>query len=377
MNMNRTANRNRNTRSGLSYVYVSYVSNNNGYVAVIDPTTDEIKKRISTGRSPAAMCLSPSGDKLFVADDLGNVVFVYSTDDFRYLGGIPVGNKPAAILIEPSGKFGFVANYGEASVTFFDPITLKVLGSFNLKKYGTPFAIACNENNPFVSVAGKGFSPIPDFVVYFNMIENGYGNSSTHAKERVYDPTHNPLTVRPNGQTLVELANIGFVDFINGLNSSFNTTSLLDNTVSGIYLDNGLLFCTMREEREILKVFKNLNTDANGNITYDYFKEIPSYKGQDKIRASLTQKYIGVTVQAYDSPLGGLQIIDVDHLSSRFLTLASTGDLAFFSDTKAYVGGFNSVQPIDLINARPLEEISIGTVYFRVKNVICGYSNQT
>ncbi|MFC6649662.1 YncE family protein [Paenibacillus rhizoplanae] len=105
MNMNRTANRNRNTRSGLSYVYVSYVSiNNNGYVAVIDPTTDQIIKRISAGYNPTAMCLSPSGDKLYVADGLANMVYVYSTDTFNLIGSVPVDNKPVAILVEPSGK---------------------------------------------------------------------------------------------------------------------------------------------------------------------------------------------------------------------------------------------------------------------------------
>ncbi|MFD2879583.1 hypothetical protein ACFTAO_32280 [Paenibacillus rhizoplanae] len=126
-----------------------------------------------------------------------------------------------------------------------------------------------------------------------------------------------------------------------------------------------------------MKLFKNLDIDVNSKITYDDYKEIPSYKGQDKIRTSLTQKYIGVTIQATDHPTGGLQIYDVDRGTSRFVELTSIGDLAFFSDTKAYVGGSTSVQPIDLTSARPLNPITIGTTYFKVKNVISGYSNQS
>lgn len=376
MNTNLTAKHNRNTRSGLSYVYVSYVSNNGGYIAVIDPATDEIIKRISTGRNPAAMCLNPSGDKLYVADDYMNKVYIYRTDNFSLIREIPVGNKPVAILVEPSGKYAFVANYGEPSVTAIDTTTYWI-GTLNLNS-AMPFAIASNENSAYVYMACKGITPIRDSFFIFDINNMGANIPSIGSDlERVYDPAHNPLAVHPNGHTLVELGNIGFLDFVDPDHRYSQKTSLLDNTVSGVYLDNGLLFCTMREERDFLKVFKNLDIDADGNITYDYFKEIPSYKGQDKIRTSLTQKYIGVTIQPHDSPLGGLQIYNVDRDTSWFTSLVSVDDFAFFSDTKAYVAGFNQVTPIDLATARPLPSITIGTVRFRVKNVICGYSNQS
>lgn len=375
MNMNQTAQHSRNRQGGLSYVYVSYVTNNAGYIAVIDPTIDEIIKRITIGKNPAAMCLSPSGDRLYVADAYENTVFVYSTDTFRPIGEVPIGNNPVAILVDPSGKRGYVANYGEPSVTVFDAITLKVIGDVPLKNYGMPFAFASNENSPYLYVACKGIDPIEDFTAIFVINEDGYIPIRIKAPE--FDQNHNPFTVHPSGIKLVELGNIGWLVFVNGLNTSYNTTSLLDNTVSGVYLDNGMLFCTMREDRDFLKLFKNLDIEKNGNITYDYFKEIPSYKDQDKIRTSLTQKYIGVTIQPGYSPLGGLQIYDVDHGTSWFVELAAIGDLAFFSDTKAYVGGYNKITPIDLATARPLTPIVIGTVRFRVKNIICGYSNQS
>ncbi|MEK3901936.1 hypothetical protein [Paenibacillus sp. FSL R7-0179] len=391
MNMNQTAQQSRNTRGGVSYVYVSYVTSNAGYIAVIDPTTDEIIKRITTGRNPTAMCLNPSGDKLYVADAYVPAVFVYSTETFNLIGEIPIsGKNPAAIFVDPSGKKGYVINYGDSSVAIFHAITFKSLGTAYL--YRTPLGFAGNENSPFLYLACNVLPPDPDSILVIatatdtdtdTNIDIDTNNSVANFdigtdQVGINDTPPNPLTVHPNGHTVVRLGNSGYLYFVNP-NSNFisKETSLLDNTVSGVYLDNGMLFCTMREERDFLKLFKNLDIDKNGNITYDDFKEIPSYKGQDKIRTSLTQKYIGVTIKPYDSPLGGLQIYDVDRGTSRFVSLASIGDLTFFSDSKAYVAGFNQVTPFDLATARPLTPIAIGTVRFRVKNVICGYSNQS
>ncbi|MEK4047800.1 hypothetical protein NSU18_29750 [Paenibacillus sp. FSL H8-0048] len=377
MNRNLTAEHNRNTSSGLSYVYASYVVNNKaGYVAVIDPTTDEIIKRISTGKSPSAMCLSPSGDKLYVADDITNAVLVYSTDTFKFLAAFPVGSKPVAVFVESGGKIGYVANYGEnetGSMTVFDAITLQSQGTGIL--LDKPFAFASNKNTPYVYMACQSRPPFGDFVYILNVDDDGMESLEYSSIEPIFDQNHNPLAVRLNGHILAVLANIGFLyDYTH---VHHKATSLLDNTVSGVYLDNGLLFCTMQEQRDFLKVIKNLDFDADGNVIYDNSQEIPSYKGQDKIRTSLTQKYIGVTIQPTDSPTGGLQIIDVASLNSRFVDLDSVGDLAFYSDSKAYVGEGNMVHSIDLATGTPLTAIDVAGNNNTVKNIISGYSNQS
>ncbi|MEK3878936.1 YncE family protein [Paenibacillus sp. FSL M7-0420] len=379
MNVNLTANHNRNTRSGLSYVYASYVLNNYaGYVAVIDPNTDEIIKRISTGQNPTAMCLTPSGDKLYVADETGNVVFVYSTDNFRLLGGIAVGSKPAAIFIESSGNKGYIASYEASSVIIFDAHTYSIITTKNIKNYGMPFAIASNEKSPYVYIACKRDPALGDSVLAFDINDTGANVISIGPDlKRVYDSTRNPLIVHPNGHTLIELADVGvlnYADFTGNFTS--NTTSFLDNTVSGVYLDNGWLFCTMREERDFLKVFENLDIDVYGNITSEYSKEIPSYKSQDKIRTSLNQKYVGVTLQPTYNPAGKLQIIDVDSFNSRFFEFDLVGDLAFYSDSKAYVGEVSRVRPVNLATGTTIPIIDVAGNYM-VRNIISGYSNQS
>lgn len=158
------------------------------------------------------------------------------------------------------------------------------------------------------------------------------------------------------------------------------TLSLLDNTVSGVYLDNGFLFCISQENKTYLKQFKNLRIDSKGNLTFDQFTEISSFKGQDKIRTSSNQNYIGVTIQPTNSHTGGLQIYDVNAASSRFVPLSLVGDLAFAGDTMAYVGDMMAIIPIDVARATALPGILIGINFMdllTVKNIISGYSYQS
>lgn len=121
--------------------------------------------------------------------------------------------------------------------------------------------------------------------------------------------------------------------------------------------------------------------DQQGNITHDQFTEIPSYKGQDKIRVSSDQSTICITIQPTTFPTGGLQIYDVNAASSRFVPLPYVGDLALYDYIIAYVGQLTSIQPIDLGNpSNPIPAIPIGTSpsdRVNVKNIISGYSNQS
>ncbi|MFD1905266.1 hypothetical protein ACFSQ7_16255 [Paenibacillus rhizoplanae] len=101
--------------------------------------------------------------------------------------------------------------------------------------------------------------------------------------ELTLDETRNPLTVHPDGHTQITLGTIGMITYFGDDEIGLpNSLSLLDNTVSGVYLDNQLLFCTTQGERAYLKRFTNLDIDWENHITYDNFRDIPSYKGQDK-----------------------------------------------------------------------------------------------
>lgn len=199
--------------------------------------------------------------------------------------------------------------------------------------------------------------------------------------ELTFDGSRNPLTVHPDGHTQVTFGPDGMLTYFdNDSIGGSSTSSLLDNTVSGVYTDKQILFCSMRKDKNYLKVINNLAINKNGIVTYKSFADFPSYKGQDKICLSRTQAYIGITVQPTDSPRGGVQIIDLKEGSSHLVELDYVGDLAFAGDTTAYVGDVTSITPIDLATATALPGIFLGTNFmdlFTVKNIVIGYSNQS
>ena len=243
---------------------------------------------------------------------------------------------------------------------------------------GRPFAFASNANSSYVYVACK-LADKKDYVVAISILDDTvhpYGDGI----ELTFDRDHNPLVIHPDGHTQVTLGPTGMLNYFGKDEIGLpNTSSLLDNTISGVYLNNKLLFSTSHARKGYLKRFNNLAINPKGDITYNSFADVPSYKGQDKIRVSETQDIIGVTVQPTDYPTGGLQIYNVRGASSSFVALPYVGDLAFFSDTKAYVGELNSIRPIDIATASTLPAIPIGSYADRitVKNIISGYSNQS
>lgn len=245
---------------------------------------------------------------------------------------------------------------------------------------GYPIAFAGRADSNYVSIACKSADSEQGIVAAIS-VDDDTVHQFADGIELAFDRSHNPLTVHPDGKTQVTLGPTGMLTYTGIDNFGLSkTSSLLDNTVSGIYLDNGLLFCTSHEDKAYLKQFKNLSIDKQGNITYDQFTEIPSSKGQDKILTSRTQRYIGVTIQPTTTPIAALQIIDVETGNSRYVRLPYVGDFAFFSDTMAYVGQQTSVRPIDVATAKPLPAIPIGTNStdsITVKNIISGYSNQS
>lgn len=307
-------------------------------------------------------------------------------NNFKVITTVSVGSAdstksdPVAIFASPYGNKVYVANYGDKNVTIIDTNSNTVIKHVDMGpgRAGKPFAFASNANSDYVFVACK-LADKKDYVVaisIFDDVVHPYGDGIA----LTFDREHNPLVLHPDGHTQVTLGPIGMLNYSdnNGIGLP-NSSSLLDNTVSGIYLDNKLLFCTSHERKGYLKRFNNLAINPAGDVTYSSFADVPSYKGQDKIRVSRTQGYIGVTVQPTTFPTGGLQIYNVNGASSSFVTLPYVGDLAFFSDTKAYVGELSSILPIHLATATPLIAIPIGsnTDRITVKNIISGYSNQS
>lgn len=389
MNPNIAKANGRNLPSGDPYVYVTYELHSAfGYVAVIDPIEDRIIRRIAVGANPGPMCMDPAEEKLYVLNTGSASVTIIDMNNFKVITTVSVGSAgsmvtdPVAIFAEPYGKKVYVANYGDKNVTIIDSLTNKVIKhvgvDIDARRAGKPFAFASNANSDYVYVACR-LADKKDYVVAISIEDDTihpYGNGM----ELTFDMEHNPLVIHPDGHTQVTLGPTGILSYFDNNEIGLSkTSSLLDNTISGVYLDNRLLFCTSHERKGYLKRFNNLAINSKGDITYNSFADVPSYKAQDKIRVSQTQGFIGVTIQPTDFPTGGLQIYQVNGASSRFVELPYVGDLAFFSDTKAYVGELSGIRPIDIATASALPAIPIGsnTAHITVKNIISGYSNQS
>ncbi|MEK5031041.1 hypothetical protein MKY96_06345 [Paenibacillus sp. FSL R7-0302] len=379
------ANCRRNLSAAHPYVYVSYEINSNyGYIAVIDPVQDTIVKRIRVGSRPGPMCMDPAEEKLFVVNTDSDSVTIIDTNTLKVLNSVHIGNSlyrsyPNAIFAAPKGDKIYVGHSGDSSVTIIDSVTNEVIKQVEMVPpgIGIPFAFAGNKNSSYVYVARTFADLARDRVVAIGIdddIAHPYGEDI----ELNFEPTSNPLAVHPDGHTQVTLGYNGMLTYFDGdAIGESSTSSLLANTVSGVYTDDKRLFCTMREDRNYLKGIKNLSIDKFGIITYESFVDFPSYKGQDKIRLSRKQLYMGVTIQPTDFHTGGVQIVDLNEGYRDLVTLPVVGDLAFYSDTKAYVGELNTVRPIDVATFTALPAIQIGRENITVKNLISGYSTQS
>ncbi|NQX45144.1 hypothetical protein HQN87_07355 [Paenibacillus tritici] len=381
-------NRRRNLASGYPYVFVSYVaSNGGGHVAVVDPAQNTVIQRIKVGFNPGPMCLNYQEDKLYVVNidqDFVTVIDTYTLKVIKtvHIGSPSTNSAPVAIFAASSVNKVYVAHSGDRAVTIIDSVTDEVIKQVDMVPAGSgyPFAFASHKNAPYVFVACKSKDTDNGNVVAISYLDDSVYPVGDGI-ELTFDGTHNPLTAHPLGQTQVTLGPTGMLTYF-GIHEVYQskTLSLLDNTVSGVYLDNGLLFCISQENKTYLKQFKNLRIDYKGHITFDQFTEISSFKGQDKIRASSNQNYIGVTIQPTNSHTGGLQIYDVNAASSRFVPLSLVGDLAFAGDNMAYVGDMMAIIPIDVVRATALPGILIGINFMdllTVKNIISGYSYQS
>ncbi|WP_238650343.1 YncE family protein [Paenibacillus piscarius] len=378
------ASQRRDLLHALNYVYVSYVTGNKGgYIALINPRLDSIDKRIPAGLSPSALSLSPSGDKLYVTDDRLNKLIIYRTDNFTPITEVAVGAKPVAVFVTTNSKKAYAASYDDGTVTIVDGVTNKLIktvsiNSLNPSNPGKPFAFASNKNSPYVYVACKSDSE-RDYVIVID-IDNDQAYPLDHEPlypKLKFDQTRNPLAVHPDGQNLITFGTVGYVTNFKPYHSVSATTALLGNTASGIYLNNKFLYSTLQGEGKFLNEFVDLKLNSSGRITAEHYSEFPSYNGQDKIRTSLSQKYVAVTIQPVDLPTGGLQIINTDYFQSELVPLNIVGDMTIYADNKAYVGEINAVRPINLGTATALSAIPIGGDDTIVRNIVYNYHDQS
>jgi len=110
----------------------AYVANySQGAVNVIDAATYQVTT-IPTGAGPRRLAISPTGDRLFVANNFDNSVSAIDTGTQQVIATIPVGRKPRAIAVTPSGDAIYVTNVQDATVSIIDSGTLTVIKTISV-----------------------------------------------------------------------------------------------------------------------------------------------------------------------------------------------------------------------------------------------------
>ena len=106
----------------------AYIANTLGEVDAIDTTTYQIT-RIRTGRGSRRLCISPAGDRVYVANNNGASVSAIDTPTKQVIATIPVGQSPMGIAITPNGEEVYVTNQHDGTVSVIDTTTLTVIAT--------------------------------------------------------------------------------------------------------------------------------------------------------------------------------------------------------------------------------------------------------
>ncbi len=94
-----------------------------GEVWAIDTATDTVVAKVSVGRHPAHVVLTPDGRLAYVTNGGENTVSVVDIEARKTLANIPVGAYPHGIRISPDGKQAYVANLKGGTVSVIDTET--------------------------------------------------------------------------------------------------------------------------------------------------------------------------------------------------------------------------------------------------------------
>jgi DNA-binding beta-propeller fold protein YncE len=190
-------------------IYVTVCSTitqcSSGKVTPFDTATNTAGKKITVGRPPDAIAITPNGATAYVAtSQLGGSVTPIDTATNTAGPAIPTGSGPVAIAITPDGKTAYVVNSGSDTVTPIDTATntagppIAMHPSF----YGEPDEIAIAPDGATAYVATSG---APGTVTPISTATNTAGSAITmgaFVSDMVFTPDSKTVYVgnkRPRG----------------------------------------------------------------------------------------------------------------------------------------------------------------------------------
>lgn len=138
----------------------AYVTNGgDNTVSVIDASNKQLITTLSVGLYPHGLRVSPDGKEVYVANLKGGTVSIIDTAALAVVAHLPVGKGPAQTGFTPDGRWAFVSLSQENAVAVIDPATRQVqqkiaVGNVPIQIYATP-------DSRTLLVANQGTRSVP------------------------------------------------------------------------------------------------------------------------------------------------------------------------------------------------------------------------
>ena len=97
-----------------------FVSNEAGFVTLVDGATGMVEGRLATGARPRGMEFSPDRKIFYVAASASNRIEAWAADSHKRLRLYNSGPDPERFAISPDGATAYVANEDDSAVSFLD-----------------------------------------------------------------------------------------------------------------------------------------------------------------------------------------------------------------------------------------------------------------
>ena len=150
------------------------------------------------GSFPAGMAMAPDGQRLYVAENLGNKLAVVDTATERIVAEVPLGRQPWGVAVHPSLPQVYVSNRVDRTLSIVDTGTLSVLATIGTGN--GPNAVAVSPDGAKVFVANANSDDLTVFDV--NHPESVRSISLRPFDGAQFGSSPNALAFSPDGSRL-------------------------------------------------------------------------------------------------------------------------------------------------------------------------------
>jgi PQQ-dependent catabolism-associated beta-propeller protein len=104
-----------------------FVSNEAGYVTLVDGATGRIEGQLATGARPRGMAFSPDGRTFYVAASGAGRIEAWDVHARKRLAVYNAGSDPERFAVSPDGATLYIASEDHSAVTFVDLKTNRII----------------------------------------------------------------------------------------------------------------------------------------------------------------------------------------------------------------------------------------------------------